>query len=56
MVNSKEGEECPACDPLACLEATNNTAKAMSILKDGIHQKGVHMSKVDDKIKELVAG
>jgi hypothetical protein len=43
-------------DPLACLGATNNTAVAMSILKDDIHLKGVHTAKLADKIKELVAG
>jgi hypothetical protein len=43
-------------DPLACLGATNNTAMAMTILKDDIHLKGVHTAKLADKIKELVAG
>jgi hypothetical protein len=43
-------------DPLACLGAMNNTAVAMSILKDDIHLKGVHTAKLADKIKDLVAG
>jgi hypothetical protein len=43
-------------DPLACLGATNNTADAMGILKDGIHLNGIHTAKLADKIKELVAG
>jgi hypothetical protein len=43
-------------DPLACLGAANNTTKAMGILKDDIHLKGVYTAKLADKIKEVVAG
>jgi hypothetical protein len=42
-------------DPLSCLGASNDVEKARSILKDGMHLKGCHMSVVADKIKEVVA-